>query len=91
MRRPTADPYTLLDKYERRRRWKTVLLVGGVMVVVLGLTLLPLPVHVFTKRDLSAFSAVVDTRAFVWEGLACVALGLAIVGASFLIHVDIDP
>lgn len=69
---------------------KTTLRVGGVLVVAMGLMFLPTQDYTFTKRDLSAFSNIGDLGAFVSWGLALVVLGIAAIGASFLIRGDLS-
>jgi hypothetical protein len=83
-----TDPYAQLNANERRRRWGWALRIVGIVILFIGLGLLPHPRGVWTKRNLSAFAAVADRRAFVREGVALAALGVLAVAGSFLISTD---
>ena len=70
--------------------FKTVLRVGGVVLVAIGLMLLPVRNYVFDKRDLSAFHDVAELSAFVQSGLALIVVGLVVFGLSFLIRGELS-
>ena len=81
-----------LTAIEHRRRWKTGLRVVGLALAGVGVVLLPKARHgiEFTKRDLSAFYAIVDAGEFVGWGFACIAAGTLAFVVSFLIRVDVQ-
>lgn len=88
MRTPN-DPRAQLDAIERRRRWKLAAQCGGILLVVIGVVLLPLPKDVgFTKRDLSFFSVVADSGMFLGLGYTCILAGLLALVGSLLIRAD---
>jgi hypothetical protein len=85
-----TDPRLLLDAIDRRRRWKLGMQGGGILFIVLGVVLLPIPRQVgFLKRDLSFFSAIADSGMFVSWGFWCILVGLLALVASSLIRADI--
>ncbi len=63
-------------------RWKPILRIGGIVAACVGLLCLPLGFGVSPKRDLSAFSRIADTGAFVKIGLALIFGGLLAVFVS---------
>ncbi len=65
---------------------KTVLRVGGVVLVLIGLMFLPVRNYVFDKGDLSAFDDVTETGGFLQVALGLVIVGLVSFGLSFLVR-----
>ena len=68
---------------------KTVLRVGGVILMAAGLMFLPMGDYVFSKRDLSRFHNWADYGAFTSLGIPVILLGLVAFGVSFLIRGDL--
>jgi hypothetical protein len=68
--------------------FKTVLRVGGMALVGLGVMFLPVRNYVFDKRDLSAFHDVTELGVFVQTALGLILVGLVAFGSSFLIRGD---
>ena len=64
---------------------KTVLRVGGVVIMVVGGFFLPIRNYVFDKGDLSAFHDVGELGVFVWPALWLILVGLVLLGLSFLV------
>ena len=60
------------------------------MVVAVGVMFLRTQDYTFTKGDLSAFNSIANLGGFVPWGLALVVLGIAAIGASFLIRGDLS-
>ena len=67
---------------------KTVLRVGGIVVIAAGLMFLPMRNYVFNKRDLSRFHNWADYGAFTSFALPLIVVGLVAFGVSFLIRGD---
>ena len=69
---------------------KTVLRVGGVVLVVIGLMFLPVRTYVFDKGDQSAFGDVAEIGGFGQAALAMILVGSAAFGLSFLVRGDLS-
>jgi hypothetical protein len=93
---PTADPAPVMGYKEyltsvaRRTRLKTVLRIGGTVIVLIGLMFFPARNLVFNKGDTSAFHRIADLGAFVPWGATCVIVGLLAIVASCLIRADLS-
>ena len=69
---------------------KTVLRIGGVLLMVLGVMFLPARNYVFDKGDQSAFADAVELGGFLHAALAMVVVGSVLFGLSFLIRGDLS-
>ena len=69
---------------------KTILRIGGVAIVMLGLMLLPARNYVFDKGDLSAFHDVRELGAFTWVGFCLIFVGLVAFALSFVVRGELS-
>ncbi len=69
--------------------FKTVLRVGGVVLVGIGMMFLPVRNYVFDKRDLSAFHDVTELGVLVQAALGLIMVGVVAFGASFSVRGDL--
>lgn len=68
---------------------KTVLRIGGILIVVVGGMFLPLRNYVFDKGDLNAFADVAELGGFTSAAFAIIAVGLVLFALSFLVRGDL--
>ena len=65
---------------------KTVLRIGGVVILAIGLMFVPVRNYVFDAGDLSAFDDVTELGGFVWVAVLMIVVGLVAIGLSFLVR-----
>jgi hypothetical protein len=70
-------------------RVKTILRVGGMIIVAIGIMCLPVA-HATPKRDTSVFYNLADLDAFVRIGFSMIGVGLAALAISRAIPADHD-
>jgi hypothetical protein len=65
---------------------KTTLRIGGICLLLLGVSFLPFKDYVFSEGDLSVFNLWSQTGAFARYGLGLAAVGAVVFALSFLVR-----